>query len=266
MTPDSYCLAYGNVDLHVRLPLPLRSPLACSLLLLQNLTLTITHHQVNIVFCLRGILRGSLKEWKKLGRRGAWKNMKHSHLLLLYRRKYISRSRFFLLVRPLRSRKQHVQRNAPDSDWKGTMFCLENLTEKECLAHFRFEKGNNSTLHEVLQIQLVIRTISRDVAEGTGAICILLKRFSYADRWNDLPRMFGRREGTLSHIFYHVLRLIDRKISHVLQEMKSLGSLKKTIFICRGYRSERRVIPGCFGFVNGIARPIARPECPAPVF
>lgn len=180
-------------------------------------------------------------------------------LMLLYRRKYICRRRLFLLLRL--TRKRHIQRSASDSDWNGSIFNLEDYTDRECLAHFRFTRPDLYRLRKALNIPKVVRTRQQDAVDGAEALCILLKRFSYANRWIDLRRMFGRREGTLSRIFHHVLRHIDRRFSRVMQRMDVPWLEEEDFHLYVGaIAGKGGVLPGCFSFVDGTARPIARPK------
>lgn len=76
-----------------------------------------------------------------------------------------------------------------------------------------------------------------------------------------MRRMFGRRQGTLSHIFHLVVWHIDQKFSHVLQEMNIPWPNEEDFYLYAGViPAEGGVTAGCFGFKDGNARPIARPK------
>lgn len=145
--------------------------------------------------------------------------MNYSQILLLYRRENISRRRLLVLVCLLRNRRLHIQKNAPYSEWRGAAFRLNDFTDRECLAYFCFWKPDIARLRLALRIKAMVKKKAQDVVSGDEALCILLKRFSYANCWIDLRLMFGRREGTLSRIFYHVLRHFDGRFSFVIQRV-----------------------------------------------
>ena len=84
--------------------------------------------------------------------------------------------------------------------WNYQVFDLENLTDDECKAEFRFYKNDIYFLQEVLQIPDEIVFSNRLVASGIEATCILLKRYSYPIRLGDMVPRFGRSVPQLSMI------------------------------------------------------------------
>lgn len=73
--------------------------------------------------------------------------------------------------------------------------------------------------------------------------------------------MLGCREGTLSRIFYWVLRHVDQNFCDVLQRWDVPWLDEQAFHLFAGAISAKGgVMPGCFGFIDGTARPIARPK------
>ena len=68
----------------------------------------------------------------------------------------------------------------------------------------RFQKGDMYRLKEALKIPENHICSQRTMATGMEALMILLRRFSYPNRWCDLVPVFGRSESELSLIFHKV--------------------------------------------------------------
>lgn len=129
------------------------------------------------------------------------------------------------------------------------------------MAHFRSQKPDLFRLREALRIPHVVRTGTRDRVDSMEALCILLKRFSYPNRSIELRRMFGRGKGTLSRVFYWVLRYIDQNFTPILQSWNVTWLQEEDFHLYSGVICAiGRVLPGCFGFFDGTATPIARPK------
>ena len=84
-------------------------------------------------------------------------------------------------------------------------WCLGNLDERECLAEFRVRKQDITLLANVLQLPATIRCHQRTTCDRTGALCMLLKLFSYPCCYLDMIHRFARPVAEISvidHIFW----------------------------------------------------------------
>lgn len=113
-------------------------------------------------------------------------------------------------------RKRHVQSTASDHDWKGAALNLQDYTDKECMARFRFRRTDIYWLRKAFGIEEIVKTREQDALDGTEALHFA-ETILYANRWIDLRRISCRHEGTLSRIFYCILRHVDRSFSYVTQ-------------------------------------------------
>ena len=71
-------------------------------------------------------------------------------------------------------------------------FDLQNLTEDECVAEFRFRKTDSPRLSQALRIPDVIICHHGTICEATEGLCMLLKRLCYPCRYSDMVHLFAR--------------------------------------------------------------------------
>ena len=94
------------------------------------------------------------------------------------------------------------------------LFDLDDFEDDECLAEFRVKKRDIPALTEALQIPDWISCNQQSKAEGTEALCILLKRFAYPCRYIDMVQRFARPVPVLSMVTNKVLDYIFPVYSH----------------------------------------------------
>ena len=76
--------------------------------------------------------------------------------------------------------------------WRYDKFDLDTLTDAECKSEFRFLKHDIYTLLEVLNPPEKIVCENRFYVYSDEALCMLLRRFAYPCRYEDLVPRFGR--------------------------------------------------------------------------
>ena len=76
--------------------------------------------------------------------------------------------------------------------WKYNHFDLDELTDSECQAQFRFLKNDIYLLQDVLRIPDEITCYNRTKVDGIEGLCIFLKRFAYPCRYSDMIPHFSR--------------------------------------------------------------------------
>ena len=94
------------------------------------------------------------------------------------------------------------------------LFDLDDMEDDECLAEFRVKKSDIAALAEALQIPDWISCNQRSKAEGTEALCMLLKRFAYPCRYSDMVPRFARPVPVMSMVTKEMLDYIYTVHSH----------------------------------------------------
>ncbi|KAL1447217.1 hypothetical protein MTO96_028603 [Rhipicephalus appendiculatus] len=86
---------------------------------------------------------------------------------------------------------------------------------------FRFEKEDIPRLRVALRIPETVVTAQRVPVPGDEALCITLRRLAYPNRLKDLEDFFGRHSSTISSLTTKVLRHIDEKFFHLLDDVNN---------------------------------------------
>ena len=148
-----------------------------------------------------------------------------------------------------------------EDEWIAGSFDLAALTDREVRHLFRFQREDLLRLRTALRIPDQVITAQRDRVSGNEAFCILLRRLAYPCRWLELRRLFGRTTGTLSRIFYHILRHISAKFSHLMRTLNQDWLTEEDFqLFAAAVAGKGGTVPGCFGFIDGTAHRICRPR------
>ena len=134
------------------------------------------------------------------------------------------------------------------------------MNNDECLAEFRFGLAELPILAEVLRLPNRFVCPNGTVASKMEGLCIVLKRFAYPCRYNDMIHRFGRSVTELSLIANEVIDYIYNTHGHLLKNLaqpwsrpERLEKFAKTI--C----DKGPALDNCWRFVHGTVRPISRP-------
>ena len=84
--------------------------------------------------------------------------------------------------------------------WKCEKFELDSLSDDECKSEFRFLKHDIYTLLDVLNLSDKITCQNRFSVYSEEALCLLLRRFAYPCRYEDLVPRFGRPGACFSKV------------------------------------------------------------------
>lgn len=76
--------------------------------------------------------------------------------------------------------------------WKYDKFELDSLSDDECKSEFRFLKHDIYALLDVLNLPDKISRQNRFSLNSDEDLCLLLRRFAYPCRYEDLVPRFGR--------------------------------------------------------------------------
>lgn len=82
---------------------------------------------------------------------------------------------------------------------------IDDLTDEQCRSLFRFTKADIEALCHALHIPEKIVCSNRTTVTGFDGICILLGRFAYPCRLEDLEAIFGRSMTEISNIIKRFL-------------------------------------------------------------
>jgi hypothetical protein len=81
---------------------------------------------------------------------------------------------------------------------------------------FRVEMEEFDELYHALQMPLTFRTSQRYSCWSHDALHIVLRRFAFPCRWDDLVPLFHRLGSALSAIFHHTVQWIIDNYKHLL--------------------------------------------------
>ncbi|XP_055342334.1 uncharacterized protein LOC129590913, partial [Paramacrobiotus metropolitanus] len=167
----------------------------------------------------------------------------------------------FTALRLLKKRQDAARYRETQEVWAEQAFDLDRFSDVDCWRMFRVRKDDIDRLRVALRIPESVRTSERDRCTGTEALCIVLRRMSYPNRWCDLRAIFGRSHGSLMRIFYHTLETIDAHWSHLLRDLEQRWLMEGDFDeFSRAIAAKGGVYPGVIGFIDGTAREICRPK------
>ena len=125
----------------------------------------------------------------------------------------------------------HRSANPDFPYWNYERFDLDEKSNDECKAEFRFHREAIYKLAEQLQLPDEITTYNGLVVASVPALCMYLKRFAYPCRWGDLVYHFARPVPEISIIHKPHNGLDLRSVaSSAYKTLKSNKTLKKNSF------------------------------------
>lgn len=134
-------------------------------------------------------------------------------------------------------------------------FELEELSEAECQAEFRFKKEDIQVLAGALGIPQTFVCEQGSFCDGIEGLCLLLRRFAYPCRYSDLIPRFGRPVPVLSMISSTILDFIFDNHSHRLMEWNNTILSPRSLQIyANKIHDKGSALENCFGFVDGTVR------------
>ncbi|XP_068742300.1 uncharacterized protein [Montipora capricornis] len=176
-------------------------------------------------------------------------------LILYYDANLINDEDFVLLY------DMFPSRNPSFPYYEYASFDLNNMSEAECKAEFRFEKKDLPTLAEALQIPPTFKLRQGSIVSGMEGLCILLRRLAYPCRFGDMVPRFGKPVPVLSMVTNHVIDYIYTIHGHRITRWNdALLNPPALDTYARSVHAKGAALQNCFGFVDGTVRPIARPD------
>lgn len=139
-------------------------------------------------------------------------------------------------------------------------FSLNEIEESDVISYFRFNREDIPRLSSAFRLPEVIILENRSRFEGIEALCILLRRLSYPNRYVDLKQMFRREVPELSMICTWMIEYLNRNFGHLLTSLDlywlTLGDLRK---YSKAVSDKGSPLPDIWGFIDGTFRPTCRP-------
>ena len=136
----------------------------------------------------------------------------------------------------------------------------ENISEAECKAEFRFERGDIERLADVLQLPPTFTCPQGSVCDRIEGLCILLRRLAYPCRYSDMVSRFAKPVPVLCMVSNIVLNYIFDLHHH---RITTWNNSILNPFAIQQYSDavsdKGAALNNCFGFVDGTVRPICRP-------
>lgn len=137
-------------------------------------------------------------------------------------------------------------------------FDFEKLSEEESWTMLRFQKRDVHRLKIALRVPEKIRLQQRSVFSGLDALCVLLRRLAYPNRWFDLVKLFGRTSAELSLVCTFMVEHITETFGHLLLSMDWLTEEDFQQF-ASAIQAKGSPLNNCWGFIDGTAIQICRP-------
>ena len=136
-----------------------------------------------------------------------------------------------------------------------TRFTLDAVSEEECLSSFRFRQLDIPYLAQVLRLPEKFICPNRTAALTEEALCILLRRFAYPCRYEDMMPQFGRSPQELSLIANKLMDEIYETHGHLLTTIDHPWLTRaKLREMADAVHEVGAAPPNCWGFVDGTAR------------
>lgn len=160
------------------------------------------------------------------------------------------------------------------------VFRLDELDDNFCWTHFRFYKVDIRRLRALFDIPHEIILPNRIKVSGEEALCILLRRLAYPNRYvtnlcadffkfilwyvirlSDLMQFFPRGISALSLIFNAMVEHILAMKGQVLENLNPIWMSRENIKeFCFSLRRKGSPYTKCFGFLDGTIRTKCRPK------
>ena len=144
--------------------------------------------------------------------------------------------------------------------WKYDKFDLDSLTDDECKSEFCFLKHDIYALVDVFNLPDITTCPNRFSVYSDEALCMLLRRFAYPCRYEDLVPRFGRPVPQLSMVVGEAMDLLHVQFGRLLSRLNQpwLSQAQLAQFSEAIYR-KGAALDNCWGFIDGTVRPVCRP-------
>ena len=154
----------------------------------------------------------------------------------------------------------HISKNFDFPYWNYTRFDVNEQTNDECLADFRFHKVDVYRLFNALHIPVQMTTYNRSLYNGLKAFCVFLKRYAYPCRYSDLVPRFGRSVPELCMMSNSIMNFIYENYNYLLNDFNQSWLIRNKLEeYSIAIHNKGASLMNCFDFVDGTVRPCYRP-------
>ena len=139
-------------------------------------------------------------------------------------------------------------------------FDLDNMSEADCKAVFRFEKKDLPVLAEALQLPPSFKLNQGSIVDGVEGVCMLLRRLAYPCRFSDMLPRCGCPVPMISMATNHVIDFIYNIHGHRITRLAGTTLCIALETYAQSVEGKGAALQNCFRLVDGTVRPIARPD------
>lgn len=136
---------------------------------------------------------------------------------------------------------------------------FDQSSNDDTLYHFRFDKNALRKLEELLNIPSRIVLPQRSVVLGFDAFLMLLKRFAYPIRLDDIAIMFGRPREIVSMTIKWMVNYIYKNFCYLLKFDQSRLTPQKLEYFAKCVYQKGAPLSTVYAFIDGTVRPNSRP-------
>ena len=139
-------------------------------------------------------------------------------------------------------------------------FTLDDMNDQEVQENFRFQRRDLGRLITCLRFPEYFTTNTNIKFCSEEALCILLRRLAYPNRFVDLYPLFGRSKSQLSEMFNIVLDHVYDNFSHLPSTLAQPWIINGVPQFAAAVSAKNAPLVNCWGFIDGTVRAICRPS------
>lgn len=144
--------------------------------------------------------------------------------------------------------------------WKYEKFNLDSLSDDKCKSEFRFLKHDIYNLLDVLDLPDKITCRNRFYVYSDEALCLLLRRFAFPCRYEDLVPRFGRPVPQLCMVVSEMMDILYARFGQLFSGINQPWlSQANLVDFAEAIYNKGAALDNCWGFIDGTVRPVARP-------
>lgn len=112
----------------------------------------------------------------------------------------------------------------------------------------------------MLNLPVKVTCPNRFFVYSDEALCLLLRRFAYPCRYEDLVPRFGTPVPQLCMVVSEMMDLLHVRFGHLLSRLNQpLLSQADLVDCSQSVYRKGAALDNCWGFIDGMVRPVSRP-------
>jgi nuclease HARBI1 len=141
-----------------------------------------------------------------------------------------------------------------------TPFTVNAFNKEACVHLFRFDHDCIALIASRVLPYTLLRLENRCLIPRIEAMCILLHRFCYHNRLEDMDGLFGRQFTVLSRVVYEMAEKLYSSYRHLVLLSSSMIARELLQSWMDAIHTNGSPLERCFAFVDGTVRPVSRPS------